>query len=72
MKPWESGEATTARAPDHPEYLLLMVAPSIRQLLPQLLVLAEVTKEQYTCGTALSFYRFRSVTLKPLYDDTFS
>lgn len=30
------------------------------------------TKEQYTGGTVPSFYRFRSITLKPIYDATFS
>lgn len=29
-------------------------------------------KKQYTSGTVPSFYRFRSITLNPLYDDTFS
>ncbi len=29
-------------------------------------------KKQYTDGTVPSFYRFRSITLNPLYDDTFS
>jgi hypothetical protein len=29
-------------------------------------------KKQYTGGTVPSFYRFRSITLKPLHNATFS
>lgn len=29
-------------------------------------------KQRYTSGTVPSFYRFRSITLNPLYDDAFS